>query len=78
MFQLLRSEGVGAEVEHIPLTTKEEEATTWEKGVLGDLTPQALVRSVIFLNGKNFCLRGLKLSQFVRNKNQIENGSMAF
>ena len=50
-FQSLHSEGVGAEVKHIPL---EEEATMWEKGVLGDLTLQALVRSVFFLNGKNF------------------------
>ena len=58
VFQSLHSEGVGAEVKHIPLITKEEEATMWEKGVRGDLTPQALVRSVFFLNGKNFCLRG--------------------
>ena len=58
VFQSLHSEGIGAEVKHIPLITKEEEAMMWEKGVLGDLTPQALVRSVFFLNGKNFCLRG--------------------
>ena len=58
VFQSLHSEGIGAEVKHIPLITKEEEATMWEKGVLGDLTLQALVRSVFFLNGKNFCLRG--------------------
>ena len=31
-FQSLHSEGVGAEVKHIPLITKEEEATMWEKG----------------------------------------------
>ena len=67
-------------MEHISLITKEEEAMMWEKGILGDLTPQVLVRSV-FLNGKKFCLRGLKLSQFVRNKDHwrhIENGSMTF
>ena len=38
VFQSLHSEGVGTEVKHIPLITKEEEATMWEKGVLGDLT----------------------------------------
>ena len=54
VFQLLYSKGIGAEVKHISLITKEEEATMWEKGVLGDLTLQALVRSVFFLNGKNF------------------------
>ena len=32
VFQSLHSEGVGAEVKHIPLITKEEEATMWEKG----------------------------------------------
>ena len=31
VFQLLHSEGVGAEVKNIPLITKEE-ATMWEKG----------------------------------------------
>ena len=87
VFQLLHSEGVGAEVKHIPLITKEEEATMWEKGVLGDLTSQALMRSV-FLNGKNFCLMGgkehgreLKLSQFVRNKDHwkyVENAVKGF
>ena len=40
-------------MKHIPLITKEE-ATMWGKGVLGDLTLQALVRSVFFMNGKNF------------------------
>ena len=52
-----------------------------------DLSPQTLVRSIFFLNEKNFCLRwykehrGLKLSQFIRNKDPwryIENGSKAF
>jgi len=74
VFQSLHNDGVGAEIKHIPLITKEEEATLWEKGILGDASPQALLRSVFFLNGKNFCLkwgkeyRELKLSQFTRNK----------
>ena len=33
---------------------KGREAMMWEKGVLGDSTLQTLVRSVFFLNGKNF------------------------
>jgi len=87
VFQLLHNEGVGAEVKHIPLIMKEEEATLWEKGILGDASPQALLRSVFFLNGKNFCLRGgkehhaLKLSLITRNKDHwkyVENGSKVF
>ena len=66
VFQLLHSEGVGAEVKHILLITKEEEATMWGKGVLGDLTSQALMRSV-FLNGNNFCFRGGGVKSTVGN-----------
>jgi len=58
VFQSLHNDGVGAEIKHIPLITKEEEATLWEKGILGDASSQALLRSVFFLNGKNICLRG--------------------
>jgi len=66
LFQSLHSEGVGAEVKHIPLITKEEAATMWEKGVLGDLTLQALVRSVFFLNGKNFGFTPNDLENFAK------------
>ena len=87
VFQSLHSEGIGAEIKHIPLITKEEENKLWEQGILGDSSPQSLVRSVFYMNGKNFCLRGgkehreLKLSQFIRSKDHwkyIENGSKAF
>ena len=46
VFQSLHREGIGPEVKHISLITKVEETTMWEKGVLGDTSPQALVRSV--------------------------------
>ncbi len=54
VFQSLHSEGVGAVRKHAPLITDKEESTIWEKGILGDHTPLALVRSVFFLNGKIF------------------------
>ena len=58
-------------MKHIPLITKEEEATMWEKGVHSTSSGG----KCIFLNGekKTFASgskerRELKLSQFVRNK----------
>ena len=48
VFQSLHSEGVGAVRKHGPLITDKEESTIWEKEILGDHTPLALVRSVFF------------------------------
>ena len=39
-----------------PLSAKDEELL-WEKGILGDHTPQALLNAVFYLNGINFALR---------------------
>ena len=39
-----------------PLSAKGEELL-WEKGILGDHTPQALLNAVFYLNGINFALR---------------------
>ncbi len=74
-FKRLRTEGVGCSSKHTEIITKEEENTLWESGVLGISTPNALLRAVFFLNGKNFCLRGrqehrsLRLSQLKRYSN---------
>ena len=85
-FRSLRQDGIGAEVKHTSLVSKQEENALWEQGVLGLDSPLSLLRAVFFYNGKNFCLRGgkehreLKLSQLVREKEPdryvyIENGS---
>ena len=85
-FRKLREEGVGAEVKHASLITKQEENLLWEKGILGTKSPLSLLRAVFFNNGKNFHLRGgkesrnLKISQLTRFSNPdryvyTENGS---
>ena len=78
VFQALQTEGIGAESKQVKMITAEEEALLWEKGILGDSSPTALLRSVFFMNGKNFCLGGgrehrrLKLSQFTRKGDHWE------
>ena len=42
-----------------PLTIQEEEFL-WQKGFLGDHTPQVLLDTIIFMNGLNFTLRSGK------------------
>ena len=85
-FRELRMTGVGADVKHASLVTKEEENALWEKGVMGLDTPERLFYAVFYYNGKNLCLRGgkehrsLKISQFVRYEDPdryiyTENGS---
>ena len=85
-FRQLRNEGVGASVKHASLINKDEENILWQHGVLGDDTPERLLRAVFYCNGKNICLRGgkehrcLKISQFVRSQDPdmytyTENGS---
>ena len=57
--------------------SREDEEALWESGALGCDTPKHLLRTVFFLNGKNFCLRGgaeqrnLKISQLKRLKDPM-------
>ena len=75
VYRKLRSNGVGAEKQSAEPFTKEEENKLWEQGIMGNGSPEALLRAVFFYNGKNFCLRGgeehrnLRLSQLKRTQN---------
>ena len=86
VFRQLRSEGIGANPKSATIITDEDEDILWEKGVLGIDSPEALLYSVFFYNGKNFHLRGgqehrfLCISQLQRLSNParyvyVENGS---
>jgi len=74
-FKKLRAEGIGCNSKHTETLSKEDENILWDSGVLGTSTPQALLRAVFYLNGKNFCLHGrqehrnLRLSQLQRFHN---------
>ena len=47
----LQSEGIGAKRKQAEVTTEENEATLWDKGLLGDSSPQVLLDTIIFYNG---------------------------
>ena len=55
----LHSEGIGSSINHTETLTDEDEEKLWQSGVLNPDTPQDLLNCVFFLNGKNFCLRGV-------------------
>ena len=75
LFKMLRSEGVGAQCGHTEGISSEEEEQLWNSGVLNADDPRGLLRSVFFMNGKCFCLRGgqehwdLSISQLERLNN---------
>ena len=86
IFSDLRKQGVGAEMKHTPIITKEEEDQLWKAKEMGTETPKQLLQAVFFYVGKVFCLRGgveqrgLKVSQFQRRYSPdhyvyVENGS---
>ena len=50
--------GIGMDTKQAEIITVEEENRLWESGVLGESTPGQLVRTVFYLNGIHFALRG--------------------
>ena len=71
----LREQGIGGEVKHAAIFTREEENKLWGTATIAVDSPLALVRAVFFYVGKNLCLRGgqeqrcLQPSQFCRKHN---------
>ncbi len=49
--------GLGSQKKKAEPLTEEEEELLWNKGLLGCKTPQALVDTVLFMNGVYFALR---------------------
>ena len=58
IFRSLRVEGVGVQVKHASVITREEENLLWEQGVLNLNTRLGLLCAVFYSNGKMFCLWG--------------------
>ena len=73
-FRQLRATGKSTSVS-TPVIAVEDEEKFWETGALGTETPEKLLHTVFYLNGKNFLLRGgeehynLKISQMQRFEN---------
>ena len=48
--------GIGSKTKQAEPLTEEEEEILWQKGLLGDHTPQALLNTMVFMNGLYFAL----------------------
>ena len=56
----LQSTGCGSKTRKAEPLTEEEEEIVWQKGLLGKSTPQALVDTILVMNGLYFALRSGK------------------
>ena len=79
----LQGKGIGSRKRQAEPLTEEEEETLWSKGVLGDHSPEALLNTIIFMNGLYFALRSGKEHRDLRlNESQISliqrNGERSF
>ena len=74
-FHHLHSTGIGREIKHARVLTKDDEDKLWSTGVMGTKTPKALQNALFYTVGKMFSLRGgdemrsLKISQIQRHTN---------
>ena len=53
----LKSAGIGSQKPQAEPLAPEEEEHLWEKGILGDHSPQALLNTVFYFSGIYFALR---------------------
>ena len=57
----IAGKGIGAKKRQAEVITEEEEQRLWEKGLLGEDTPQQLLDTIIFYNGLYFALLSPKV-----------------
>ena len=56
----LQSKGIGSQKRQAEVLSEDDEDTLWEKGLLGDATPQTLLDTMVYCNGLYFALRSGK------------------
>ena len=63
----LQSQGIGSKKRQADVLREDEQELLWQKGLLGDTTPQSLLDTIVFCNGLYFALRSGKEHRQLRN-----------
>ena len=73
LMKRLQSAGIGSVKKRAEPLTMEEEEQLWEKKILGDHSPKALLNTMMFMNGLYFALRsGVEHRQLRHYPSQIQ------
>ena len=69
---------IGVVKKQVGLITFEHEESLWQKGILGEDTPDKLHNTVLFLLGINVCLRAVEEHYYLRCDTPTEKGQLSF
>ena len=71
-------QNIGVVKRQAGIISYEHEESLWQKGVLGEDTPDRLRNTVLFLLGINVCLRAIEEHYYLHHDTEVSNSQLSF